>query len=154
MVHWSATSGALTTQWSAPRQGCLVHLLRDLHTVEHYKKGGPHWPEFSKKLRRLLGDAIRLRQQKPDLPAENFDSRRQRIGERLDELIATTWQDAQAKRLVKRLRRHRAHLFTFLDKPGVPFDNNLAERPVRPAVIIRKTATRITASKERTFRQF
>jgi transposase len=132
--------GAYNAVVCAARQGCLVHLLRDLHTVEHYKKGGPHWPEFSKKLRRLVRDAIRLRQQKPDLPAENFDSRRQRIGERLDELIAATWQDAQAKRLVKRLRRHRAHLFTFLDKPGVPFDNNLAERAVRPAVIIRKNS--------------
>ena len=65
---------------------------------------------------------------------------RERFGERLDELIAATWQDAQAKRLVKRLRRHRADLFTFLDKAGVPFDNNLAERAVRPAVIIRKNS--------------
>ena len=64
----------------AARQGCCVHLLRDLHTVEHYKKGGPHWPEFSKKWWRLVGDAICLGHQKPDLPAENFDSRRQRIG--------------------------------------------------------------------------
>jgi transposase len=132
--------GAYNAVVCAARQGCLVHLLRDLHTVEHYKKGGPHWPEFSKKLRRLVGDAIRLGQQKPDLPVGTFDSRRQRIGERLDELVAATWQDAQAKRLVKRLRRHRAHLFTFLDKPGVPFDNNLAERAVRPAVIIRKNS--------------
>ena len=65
--------GAYNAVACAARQGCLVHLLRDLHTVEHYKKGGPHWPEFSKKLRRLVGDAIRLRRQKPDLPAENFD---------------------------------------------------------------------------------
>jgi transposase len=32
------------------------------------------------------------------------------------------------------------HLFTFLDKPEVPFDNNLAERMIRPAVIIRKNS--------------
>ena len=29
-------------------------------------------------------------------------------------------------------------MFTFLDKPEVPFDNNLAERAIRPAVILRK----------------
>jgi len=28
--------------------------------------------------------------------------------------------------------------FTFLDQPDVPFDNNLAERSIRPAVILRK----------------
>ena len=42
--------------------------------------------------------------------------------------------------LFKRLRRHRNDLFTFLDQAGVPFDNNLAERAIRPAVIIRKNS--------------
>ena len=42
--------------------------------------------------------------------------------------------------VAKRLRKHWDHLFTFLDKPEVPFDNNLAERMIRPAVIIRKNS--------------
>lgn len=29
-------------------------------------------------------------------------------------------------------------MFTFLDYPEVPFDNNLTERMIRPAVILRK----------------
>jgi transposase len=131
--------GAYNAVVCAARQGCLVHLLRDLHTVDHYKKGGEHWPDFAKKLRRLVGDAIRL-WRATDLPAESRQSRRQRLDERLSEMIATEWNDKQARRLIKRLRRHRNHLFTFLDKPGVPFDNNLAERAVRPAVIIRKNS--------------
>jgi len=131
--------GAYNAVICATRQGCLVHLLRDLHTVEHYKKGGKHWPEFAKKLRRLVGDSIRLWRQ-TDIAVDSRASRRQRLTERLDELIATPWEDAQAKRLIKRLRRHRNHLFTFLDKAGVPFDNNLAERAIRPAVIIRKNS--------------
>ena len=122
------------------RQKCLVHLLRDIHSVDHYRKGGTDWPDFAKKLRRLVGDAIRLGRQKQAIAAENFASRRQRLTERLDEIIATTWADRQARRLVKRLQRHHDELFTFLDKPGVPFDNNLAERAVRPAVIIRKNS--------------
>ena len=42
--------------------------------------------------------------------------------------------------LLKRFRRHRNDLFTFLDDPAVPFDNNHAERAIRPAVIIRKNS--------------
>lgn len=122
------------------RQKCLVHLLRDIHSVDHYRKGGTDWPDFAKKLRRLVGDAIRLGGQKQVIAAESLASRRQRLTERLDEIIATTWADRQARRLVKRLQRHHDELFTFLDKPGVPFDNNLAERAVRPAVIIRKNS--------------
>ena len=132
--------GAYNAVVCAARQGCLVHLLRDMHSVDHYKKGGIHWPEFSKKLRRQVGDAIRLGRQKPELPPESFASRRQRLDERLEELLRATWEDKQAKRLIKRLRRHRNDLFTLLDKPGVPFDNNLAERAIRPAVIMRKNS--------------
>ena len=46
--------------------------------------------------------------------------------------------DADVSRLGSRISRHRDHLFTFLDKPLVPFENNHAERQIRPAVIMRK----------------
>lgn len=48
------------------------------------------------------------------------------------------YDDGDARRLGERISRHRDHLFTFLDKPLVPFNNNHAERQVRPAVILRK----------------
>ena len=48
------------------------------------------------------------------------------------------YPDADAIRLGERIGRHRDHLFTFLDKPHVPPDNNHAERMIRPAVIMRK----------------
>ena len=46
--------------------------------------------------------------------------------------------DAPARRLRKRYRRHREHLFVFLHCPGVPPDNNACERALRPSVIHRK----------------
>jgi transposase len=42
--------------------------------------------------------------------------------------------------LAKRLRKHRDGLFTFPDKPAVPFENNLAERAIRPTVLLRKNS--------------
>jgi transposase len=131
--------GAYNAVACARRQTCLVHLLRELKTVEKYGRPGPHWPAFAKKLRRLLGDAIRLRKRE-DVPAAEYASRRARLTIRLDELIATAWEDKDAKRLIKRLRRHRDDLLTFLDEPNVPFDNNHAERAIRPAVMIRKNS--------------
>ena len=121
------------------RQTCLVHLLRELKTVEKYGRPGPHWPGFAKKLRRLLGDAIRLKK-RAEVPVEEYASRRTRLTVRLDELIATAWEAKDAKRLLKRLKRHRDDLFTFLDEPDVPFENNHAERAIRPAVMIRKNS--------------
>jgi transposase len=133
---WGAYNAVVCTL----RQKCLVHLLRELEQTEKYKSPGVHWPEFAKKLRRLLGDAIRLWRKKDKLSAEAYASRRARLTVRLEELLDIPWQDSHAKRLIKRLRRHRHDLFTFLDQPGVPFDNNLAERAIRPAVIIRKNS--------------
>ena len=132
--------GAYNAVVCALRQTCLVHLLRDLEHVEKYKSPSVHWPAFAKLLRRLLADAIRLWRRRDELPPETYASRRQCLTARLDELIATPWEDSQARRLIKRLRRHRGDLFTFLDHAGVPFENNLAERAIRPAVIIRKNS--------------
>jgi transposase len=132
--------GAYNAVVCALRQTCLVHLLRELDHTERYKSPGSHWPEFAKKLRRLVGDGIRLWRARPDMAAETYASRRGRLTTRLEELLATPWKDRHAKRLIKRLRRHQHDLFTFLDQPDVPFDNNTAERGVRPAVIIRKNS--------------
>jgi transposase len=141
------------------RQYCLVHLLRELESVDLRRAGAAQnsgaaapcatdleWQAFAKKLRRLIHDGIRLRK-RADFSPQRYARRILLIDRRLNELA--TWetragerliQDADALRLSKRLRKHWNHLFTFLDKPEVPFDNNLAERMIRPAVIIRKNS--------------
>ena len=50
------------------------------------------------------------------------------------------WSTRRSSRLAKRLDRHRDEIFTFLDRPDVPFENNLAERMIRPAVVLRKNS--------------
>jgi transposase len=132
--------GAYNAVVCALRQTCLVHLLRELDHTERYKSPGEHWPAFAKKLRRLVGDALRLWRARADLPEDSYASRRARLAARLQELMDTPWADRHARRLVKRRRRHQNDLFTFLDQPDVPFDNNTAERSIRPAVIIRKNS--------------
>jgi transposase len=132
--------GAYNAVACALRQTCLVHLLRELEQTEKYKSPGKNWPAFAKKLRRLLGDAIRLWRKKGELTEHAYASRRARLTMRLQELIDTDWDDAHAKRLIKRLRRHQDDLLTFLDQDQVPFENNHAERCIRPAVILRKNS--------------
>lgn len=131
---WGAYNAVVCSQ----RQVCLVHLLRDLKHVEQYKSPSPKWPAFAKKLRRLIGDAMRLKQRRTKLNKTRYTALRDRLHSRLDALICVDWQDKNAARLLKRFRRHRDHLFTFLDDPAVPSDNNHGERAIRPAVIIRK----------------
>jgi len=112
----------------------------ELEQTEKYKSPGAKWEPFAKKLRRLLGDAIRLWKAKTELTTDTYASQRERLEKRLEILIETDWDNQHARRLIKRLRRHREDLLTFLYQDNVPFDNNHAERSIRPAVIIRKNS--------------
>lgn len=131
--------GAYNAVACLAKQKCLPHLLRELLRVEKYEQTDRSWQRFAKKLRRLLRDAIRLSKHS-ERSAPDYASKRQRIHERLQTLLATPWQDKHARRLLKRLRRHADDLFTFLDHAEVPHDNNTGERAIRPAVIIRKNS--------------
>jgi len=119
-------------------QCCLVHLLRELEKVDQHNDTA-EWRGFAKHLRRLIRDGIRLRK-RPDFTPQRYASRIRRIDARLMALAEGTYSDADAQRLANRLSRHRDSLFTFLDHPEVPFENNLAERMLRPAVVLRKNS--------------
>lgn len=141
-----AFAGTLVTDfWSAynavivrDRQACLTHLFRELDKVNE-KDSSPLWQAFSKKLARLLRDAIRL-SERVDLTEDQYGSRRARIHGRLDAMLKGQWRSPNAERLLKRMKRYQDALFTFLDHPEVPPDNNHAEREIRPAVIMRKNS--------------
>jgi hypothetical protein len=120
------------------RQYCLVHLLRELEKVDDHNNS-PEWKAFAKKLRRLLHDGIRLRK-RSDFAVGAFQGRVQRLNVRLAELAAEEPIDGDTRRLTKRLRKYAEYLFTFLDYDHVPFENNFAERQIRPAVILRKNS--------------
>jgi len=117
-------------------QCCLVHLLRELEKVD-LNNTSAEWKAFAKQLRRLVRDGIRLRK-RADFEPGRYASRIVRIDQRLMALAHGTYADADAGRLAKRLLKYCDSLFTFLDHPEVPFENNLAERMIRPAVLIRK----------------
>jgi hypothetical protein len=121
------------------RQMCLVHLLRELDKVDKIRPG-KEWTAFRKVLKRLLKDAIRL-SRRTDREAPDYANKVARIRQRLDKLTGCdTWSKPDCLRLCKRLVKFRDSLFTFLDDPAVPFDNNRAEREIRPAVIARKNS--------------
>ncbi len=87
-----------------------------------------------------LNDGMRLRGRKPEIKMDEYSRRCGRLENRLNALLHEKWQNAEAKRLVKRLHRHRAELFTFLYRKNVPFDNNHAERTIRNGVVMRKNS--------------
>ena len=118
-------------------QRCWAHLLRDLHAlkVEHAATlEVVIWAKAVKDVYLLAKAWL----------AEGVE--RKRAYQELVLLVrALGEQFAQAKghpcqTLAKRLLRHQDELFVFVREVGVPADNNLAERSLRPLVVSRKVS--------------
>ena len=133
---WAAHDAAAC----AKKQKCLPHLLRDRKRTTRYHAAAGDWPAFAKRLTRPIRDSPRLRRSRAEVSAGVFASRRARLQTRLNRPIEAAWEQTHARRLVKRSRRHRDELRTFLDVAGVPPDDNRAEREIRPAVVMRKNS--------------
>jgi len=68
-----------------------------------YKDSSGDCAAFSKKLKRLVQDAVRLWKYREEFDEVIYALRQKRIELRLRELIATQWDNSEAKRLRKRL---------------------------------------------------
>jgi transposase len=119
-------------------QRCLVHYLREVADTIKYKSPGKEFLPFAKKLRRMLRDSIRVGE-KVAIREERLRAKA-RLEARADALIASYSLSGEKNclRFVKRLKRERGMLFTFLEEEGVEWNNNAAERALRSSVVIRK----------------
>jgi transposase len=125
------------TDWL--KQKCFSHLLKDLKGMEERKTGRA--VRFAQQLTTLLRTALALKAEKACLDPVVFTQRAQNLETQLDTLISKrrNLKDRDNVRFARRLRKHRPHLLRFLYVDGLNATNNLAERQLRPGVIIRKT---------------
>jgi hypothetical protein len=121
------------------KQKCLSHLLKDLKEMEESKTGRA--VRFARDGTAILQAALILKAEKPGLDPATFAQRAQALEAQLDILISRqrNLKDRDNVRFARRLRKHRPHLLRFLYVDGLDATNNLAERQLRPGVIIRKT---------------
>jgi hypothetical protein len=131
--------GAYNKITALAKQRCFYHLFTELAKVDKINKS-PSWKAFRKTLLRLLKDALRLSQRKTHLKAGQYESRKRRLYQRLDHLLLINPEDKDVKRLIKRLKRHKTELFTFLEHENVSPYNNHAEQQMRKPVLTRKVS--------------
>jgi transposase len=123
-------------------QRCWVHLLRDLSAL---KQAHPHDAAvvaWAQTLRTTYDEAMLWRtanaQAPPDARAAQYvtlTSQTHRLGQQYARVTGHPCQP-----LAKRLLRHEDELFQFILVPDLAADNNLAERAIRPLVVIRKVS--------------
>lgn len=114
-----------------PKQRCLVHLLRELAKLREELPDAPV-RAFIQPLITLFQDAIQLGHDREHLGPQAFDQAHQAILDRFDALLLGRPQrHPECRRIWRRLFNHGGELFTFLDNPQVPADNNGCERDIR-----------------------
>lgn len=121
-------------------QRCWVHLLRDLHTLKEAYAERADVVSWAVAVRALYDDGCAWLDEHPTpTEAERWAeyTRLHRQACALGEMYARQ-QDHPCNALAKRLLRHQDELFQFILVPDLPADNNLAERSIRPLVIMRK----------------
>jgi hypothetical protein len=119
------------------KQRCLAHLMRETRELGEKDKSFADTP-LSRKLLRWCREALRLKKRWSELPDARYEMKASRLEDRLDALVRLEPEHADAKRLCKRLKRHREELTRFLWDKDLEGTNNAAERALRPAVIMRK----------------
>ena len=119
------------------KQKCNTHLLRELvQTAEQspaFAAGG-----FYLQSKRLIKQMLRLKKQCADPTEPGYVQRVRRLEKRLEQLANATYDEPHARRIAKRMRKHRQELTAFLWDKDLEGTNNAAERAIRPAVVARK----------------
>src|SRR3954469_17029481 len=114
-------------------QVCLAHQLRDLgYAIEAGDT------VFAPRLKALLLRAVVLARRRHALKASTRREYRLRLGRELDRVLALQPSHRRGQRLRKRYLAVRDSLFTFLEHPEAPPDDNGSERALRPMVVYRK----------------
>jgi hypothetical protein len=124
-------------------QRCWVHFLRDIHDLKKlHPDDAPLW-QWAKEVKQIYEQAKAAPVADPQLPTAKQHAQRVALQHAFEQelwQVCTPFAQTQTlmHTLCERVERFLPELFVFVAYPGVPSDNNLAERSVRPLVIARK----------------
>jgi hypothetical protein len=140
------------SRYKGAHQRCWVHLLRDLHELKEEHAGDESVQQWARDVRALYDEAKAALPGIKERTDRECEALYSSLIERSQKLALQYAQDKAHPcwALAKRLSRHQDELFQFVRVDGVPADNNLAERSLRPVVVIRKISggTRSPAGSE------
>jgi transposase len=127
-------------------QRCWVHLWRDVHELKQ-KFPLPGVLAWAEDLRKIYDRARAFASEKPKERAAARVSFQEELAALAAPFAETSLPQST---LCKRLLQFESELFTFVEHPQVPCENNAAERSVRPRVIARKISggTRTSAGSQ------
>ena len=123
---------AIGTLW----QKCLLHYIREIDRTLKDNKS-EEFKKFGEELKLILKRAIKLDKDRDGDKTPVPENLVLNLQKRIDNLIEGNYTDGDCTRFVKRLRRERTHLLTFLVY-DIEFHNNACELGARLMARMRK----------------
>lgn len=122
------------------KQKCLFHLAHTAHKWQKLTKGESADFAFFEAIKQFVKLAcdFHRRRRVGELSDAEQSPRKMQLREELSRLETCAVSHEKAVALQARLLRHAGEWLVFLDDPRVPPTNNLAERDLRPLVVLRK----------------
>ncbi len=115
---------------------CAAHLLRRCSELARSKVRGA--VRLPRRVAALLRRALALKRRRGRISDHGYAVERGRVLAEWRRILSGRYSDPDNARLARLLRKHRDAVLRFLDHDGVDGTNLLAEREVRPAVVVRK----------------
>lgn len=140
-------SGVLVTDaWAAynkvicKRQTCMAHILRKIRKFRDMYPEYYEIVDFYKKLKRILDDGEKLKQNRITLGEIEFQRKLKLLKARLTKLLQ--WKDPNKvlQEVIAKVERQSEHILTFVEYDDVPNHNNYAEYIIKKGILKRKVS--------------
>ncbi|WP_404307785.1 IS66 family transposase [Neorhodopirellula lusitana] len=122
------------------KQKCLAHIARTARDWQKLTSEGTADYQFFENIREFVSRGCRLHRQRQSgkLTKKKMATEKAWLEARLEYLATCDIEHEKAVTLQGRLLRHYSEWLVFVDDARVPPTNNLAERSLRPMVVLRK----------------
>jgi hypothetical protein len=109
-----------------------------IHEIRHYQKLSPRLKTHREELRRILDEIWIFYRKAKRYGRDPTPAVRLELESEFENIVETGVQYEELRTRLRLTARKKDRLLTFLDYPEIPIENNLAEREIRPAVLMRK----------------
>lgn len=122
------------------QQKCLIHLLREIHRFEEKPDFvlDDDWKSVRMRTKRLVTEARNSREN--GMPQKEREELQLRLIARANAVGQMKLENKYAKTLARLVGQYSEMLFTFVVEDDVAWENNAAERGLRPLVVNRKVS--------------
>jgi hypothetical protein len=117
-------------------QSCWAHLLRVSHEEAVHPEASSEVKQLHETLKQMFDDIDKIIKKAFDSKERKVEYKR--YSKKIQHIIKAKYKEKDSQRVQTRIANQNTNLITALLHENVPLTNNLAERSIRPIVVIRK----------------